>query len=400
VVEPYRPPAPDQRDLDERGEPSAAPPSRGEPGASAAHPGPAAPADPGDRSPWARPDESAPVYKPGYAPLPQPPAQPQYPPTTAMPADPTTVEPPAHQPGHPGQGYATPGHAGGYAPAEPYGTQPYAPPPGYGTPGHGTPPSYGSAPGHAPAANYDPRNHGAPNYGPPNYGPPNYGPPNYGPPNYGPPDHGPGPNYGPAPGLPPPRPPRKNNVPLIAVIVAVGLLLCAGGVTASVLAVRGITESAKKAVAPLIPTAQPTFPDLPGLPTGDPGLPTGIPGLPTGIPGLPTGIPGLPTGIPGLPGGGQGRPITVEYEVTGDGRAEILYTGALGQGAQRVRNAQLPWHMSVTIDSAAFVSVTAVRNSGDDGSITCRASVDGEEAASASRAGAFAAVSCSKLVYD
>jgi hypothetical protein len=151
-----------------------------------------------------------------------------------------------------------------------------------------------------------------------------------------------------------------------------------------VLAVNGLKNKAKEAVAPLIPTAAPTFPDLPGLPTDDPGQ---------------SGDQGQ-TSDPDQPGLGSGQKITVEYEVTGDGPAEILYTGAVGQGAQRVRNASLPWHMSVTIDSAAFVSVTAVRDSGDDGSINCTATIAGQDAATASREGAFAAVSCSKFVVN
>jgi hypothetical protein len=162
------------------------------------------------------------------------------------------------------------------------------------------------------------------------------------------------------------------------------LLLCAGGVTASVLAVRGLTNKAKEAVAPLIPTAEPTLPGLPADPTDQPDQPGD----------------GTDDGSGNGSGNGNGKTITVEYEVTGDGPAEILYTGALGQGAQRVRNAQLPWHMSVTIDSAAFISVTAVRDSGDGGSIKCDASVAGQDAASATREGAFAAVSCSKFVYN
>jgi hypothetical protein len=195
-----------------------------------------------------------------------------------------------------------------------------------------------------------------PGYPPPGYPPPGYPPPGYPPPGYG------------------QQPPRKSNAPLVAVIIAVALLLCGGGATAAVLITRAVTDRAKEVVKPITP-----------------------PALPTQAPSVPD-VPGLPTELPNLPGG-TGRPITVTYEVTGDGPAEILYTGALGEGPKRVSNADLPWRLTTTIEGAAFVSVTAARLDGDDGSISCRTTIDDDSAAQSTRQGAFAAVSCSKFVY-
>lgn len=215
---------------------------------------------------------------------------------------------------------------------------------------------------------------------------PGYGP-GYPPPGYDsrpPPDYHAGPQAGYSPGQPPPgypapgydpRPPRKSSIPIVAVIIAVALLLCGGGATATVLIARAVTDKAKEVVKPITPPAIPTqAPDIPD-------------------------IPNLPTDLPNLPGG-AGRPITVTYEVTGDGPAEIIYTGPLGQGPKRVSNADLPWRLTTTIEGAAFVSVTAARLDGDNGSISCHTTIDDDSASQSTRQGGFAAVSCGKFVYN
>jgi len=176
-------------------------------------------------------------------------------------------------------------------------------------------------------------------------------------------------------------PPRRSNVPIVAVIVAVAVLLCGGTVTAAVLIAHNVADRAKEAIKPIthpvVPTEAPNFP-----------------GVPTALPTFPTDLPNLP----GLPNSGQ--KITVAYEVTGDGPAEILYTTKLGETPKRVQHAKLPWRLTTTMDGAALISVSAIREGEDDGTIKCRASVDGDQAAQASRDGAFATVSCTKFVFN
>jgi hypothetical protein len=163
------------------------------------------------------------------------------------------------------------------------------------------------------------------------------------------------------------------------VIVAVAILLCGGTVTAGVLVVKNVSNRAKEAVKPI------TDPQVPSLPTAVPDLP-----------GLPTDLPTLPTDLPGL--GGDGKTISVTYRVTGDGPAEIVYAEKLGATPKRVTKAKLPFKVTTTMDATAFVLVTAVRGDGN-GSISCTASVDGKEVAETTRQGAYASVTCSKLIF-
>jgi hypothetical protein len=242
-----------------------------------------------------------------------------------------------------------------------------------------------------PATGYGP----PPNYVPPDYVPPDYAPSGYGPPQayaqppgyagQGPPPPGYGqgqPGYG-----PPPRPPKKSNAPLIAVILAVALLLCGGAATAGVLAFNNVKDRTEEALKPI------TDPTLPTLPTE-------VPDLPTEIPDLPTDLPTLPTDIPGLPGTGSGKKITVVYEVTGDGPAEIVYTEKLGESPKRVNNAELPWKFTTTMEGTAFIAVSAFRTSTATGEISCRATVDGEEVAQKTREGSYASATCTKMVLN
>jgi hypothetical protein len=139
--------------------------------------------------------------------------------------------------------------------------------------------------------------------------------------------------------------------------------------------------------------------DLPNLPTDAPNLPTDIPNLPTDIPNLPTGIPGLPTELPDLSGLDPNRVIEVEYEVTGDGPAEIIYVDKLGGEPQRVRNAKLPWRKKLTMKGSALVSVVAVRGATATGSLRCTAKVDGEQVAEKTSEGTFITAACTKIVF-
>ncbi|GIE33429.1 hypothetical protein Ait01nite_064740 [Actinoplanes italicus] len=215
---------------------------------------------------------------------------------------------------------------------------------------------------------------------PPGYGtPPGYGPPPP-PPDYGPPP----PEYGPPPPGYEPRPPRRSNAPLIALVLAVTLLLCGGVVTASVIMARQAAEKAEEIAEPIL---NPTLPEI--LPTEAPDLP----GLPTDFPDLPA----VPTDIPGL---GEGKEISVTYEVTGDGTAEILYMEKLDGTPKRVGNAKLPWKITTTMKSPAVVSVIAVRTGIDNGSISCKATVDGEQVAQQNAEGTLATANCYKIIIN
>ena len=309
------------------------------------------------------------------------------PPSPAGP--PSDVPPPGPRPPQPGQ------------PSVPYPTTPLPPAGPSFRPGYASLPP--QPPENPPTAAFPPPEYGSPQYGSPDYGSPDYGSPEYSPPEYSPPEYSAAdysaPGYGPPPGsVPPgygtpgygapgygPPPPRKSNVPLIAVIVAVTLLLCGGAVTAGVLVVRNVTDRAKEAIEPIV---DPT----------PPALPTDLPTMPTNLPELPTDLPGLPTNLPQLPD--TGKKITVVYEVTGDGPAEIVYTEKLGDGPKRVSNVKLPWKITTTMQGAALVSVVAVRSATDNGEISCRATVDGEEVAQRTREGSFATASCTKMILN
>ena len=136
---------------------------------------------------------------------------------------------------------------------------------------------------------------------------------------------------------------RGATHPLIAVILAVTVLLCGGAVTAGVLVVNNVTDRAKEAIEPITNPTLPTVPDRADRPARP------SPDLPTD---LPTDLPNLPD----LPGN-SGKKITVVYEVTGDGPAEIVYTEKLGESPKRVSNAKLPWKVTTTMEGAALVSV-------------------------------------------
>jgi hypothetical protein len=199
-----------------------------------------------------------------------------------------------------------------------------------------------------------------------NYAPPGYTPDyghgyQYPPPPYGPGDYPP--QYAP--------PPRKSNAPLIAVVIAVALLLCGGVGTAGILIAHNVKAKAHQAVKPL---TDPTLPDLPGPPDG-----------------------GFPTDLPT----DTGKQIQVTYEVTGDGPAQIIYLPKLGANPVRVDNVKLPWRLNATMETPTLVSVIAIRAGSDDGSITCRALVDGKEVKKTSSGkNGFATAACTYFALD
>ncbi|MGW4942748.1 MmpS family transport accessory protein [Actinoplanes sp. NPDC004185] len=169
-------------------------------------------------------------------------------------------------------------------------------------------------------------------------------------------------------------------------LVAVVLLLCAGGVTSAVLLVNRATDKAQEKID-----------SLPDFPTEVPDLPTDVPGLPTELPtDLPTE---LPTGLPNLPDVDPDQELKVEYEVTGDGPAEIVYVEKLGGDPQRVRNATLPWRKTVTMKGSSLVSVIAVRGATSEGKLSCSAKVDGQKVAQKTSQGSFITAACTKLMF-
>jgi hypothetical protein len=276
-----------------------------------------------------------PAYAPGNAPI----SEPDNPPSSQFPAQPPPVN-------YAPQGYAPSngGHQGGYAPP-PGDAPPGYPGPGY--PGPGYPPPGYAAPGY-----------GQPGYGQPGYGQPGYGQPGYGPPGYGPPGYGP-PGYGP--------PPRKSNTPIVAVILAVTLLLCGGIATAGVLIAHNVADKAREAASAPFDDVPTTVPNLPGLPTD-------------------------------LPTDGTGRTISVTYEISGDGPVSIVYLQKMGDAPVRLTDVALPWKFTTEVQTPALVSVVAVRLGTTDGTVKCRALIDGAEVrASTSSSSAFATVTCTHL---
>ena len=295
------------------------------------------------------------------------------PPDTPQPHQ--TPDPAAPPPATP-DGTSTPapsaGPAGDNAPAsgQPWSTpsgDPLSPEP-YWPPAY-PPPAY--SPGYAPIL--EP----APDYPPTSQFPAQPPPVNYAPPGYAP-DYGQGSGYAAPSAYAPPGypgygqpPPKKSNAPIIAVILAVTLLLCGGIATAGVLIARNVADKADEAAAPIddLPTA---VPDLPGFPTD------------------------LPTD-----GSGTGRQITVTYEVTGDGPVSIVYIEKVGSPPVRLEDVKLPWKFTTEAETPALLSVVAIRVDTSEGSITCRALIDGTEVkASTSQKSNFATASCTHLAFD
>ncbi|MFD0518330.1 MmpS family transport accessory protein [Paractinoplanes durhamensis] len=179
----------------------------------------------------------------------------------------------------------------------------------------------------------------------------------------------PPPGYpGQSPYAPPQPPPRRSNAPIIAVILAVALLLCGGVATAGVLIARNAKDKVDEAVG----------------------------SLPTSVPE----VPALPTDLPTV-GSGSGRPITVTYEVDGDGPVSIVYIEKIGEAPKRLENVQLPWKFSVKAEVPALLSIVVLRVATSEGTVSCRALVDGDEVKQNESASSnVATTSCVQLVLE
>ncbi len=187
------------------------------------------------------------------------------------------------------------------------------------------------------------------------YPPPPGAPPGGGYPSAAPPMPGQAPTTAPA---------RRRNGPLIAVVVVIALMLCGGTAIAAVLAVRAAVLRAEEAVAPLTDPAN--RPDLPALPTD-------------------------------LPGTGDGTPVTVVYEVTGDGPVDLTYVEQNGGSPRQVNASTLPWRVEVSLTPPTLLSVTAFRAGTTTGTLACRVTVNGEEVARKETQGSISVVSCTKF---
>jgi hypothetical protein len=279
-------------------------------------------------------------------------------PDPAAPPPPTPDGTSAPQSAAPGAGATPPvsGQPWSTPSGDPLSPEPYQPPPAY------TPPRY--APGYAPIPEPDSPPTSSFPAQPVNYAPPGYAP-DYG---YPPPGY---PGQPPGYGMPPGPPPRRSNAPLIAVILAVTLLLCGGLATAGVLIARNVADQPKEAVKPITE-------------------------LPTEAPDLP----GLPTELPNDPGAGS-HSINVTYEVTGDGPVEIIYIEKIGDAPVRLDDVKLPWKFTAQVQTPALLSVVAMRVDSSEGSISCRALVDGDEVKkSSSGKSNFATASCTYFALD
>ncbi|WP_328420416.1 MmpS family protein [Micromonospora sp. NBC_00389] len=104
-------------------------------------------------------------------------------------------------------------------------------------------------------------------------------------------------------------------------------------------------------------------------PQGDPAAGAGVPDAPAAAP-APT-----PSASPATtPSAGPGQ-IEVVYEVTGQGRADILYYDANGEGIW-LDGAALPWRTSIRTDHRDQVMVQAGKTVGSGERIACSVTVE------------------------
>lgn len=263
-----------------------------------------------------------------------------------------------------------------YGQAGPAGSQPYPPAAGP-APGQPYPPAAGQPYPPAPGQPYPPTGQAA---GQP-YPPPQAGPafqPGVASPGYQQAQQPAG-AYQPTsvyPSYAPPQPGktggRGGSGALLWVLIAVfALLLCGGAGVAGVIVFRNNDDKT---------VAEPTVDVTRGLPEQEP-----------------TGGPGTePT-----EGSSNGAAGVITYEVTGDGPAAISYLKDGKGGTERIASASLPWRVEIpAAKDIVMVSVIAVRKQATDGTITCRALVDGKEVATRTASGPIAAVNCIDISFD
>jgi Mycobacterium membrane protein len=305
-------------------------------------------------NPWARPPADATDATTAPPTMPLTPTE-QLPPTAA----PTRQMPQAFMLGQAGVGgRAEPAPtSGAHSPGRqaPPGAEPSYPPPGNT---HPTPPGQYPQPAY-PAGAYAPPQ-------PPHDPAGSYPSGAYPADSYPPGAYPPGASYPSGTGYPPQAtPPRRRNGPLVALVIVIALLLCGGTATAGVLLVNAAVDKAAEIAEPITDPVSPT--DLPTFGRGgvDP----------------------------------TGPPVTVVYEVTGDGPVDVSYVDEDGP-SNREKGVDLPWRKKFTGTSSMVLSVLAFRTTGTDmGELTCRATVDGVEVAKRTVKGSFLAVTCVTFRY-
>jgi hypothetical protein len=161
--------------------------------------------------------------------------------------------------------------------------------------------------------------------------------------------------------VPAPVTPR-NNMPLVAVIVAAALLLCGGTVVTGVLVARQFISRVNSA-PPSASGGQPSA-------RSDTSAPTATKSSDT--------------------------PPSVVYEVTGNGPANITYLDESGIWTKTENNVRLPWRLETRPDRVTVLSLIAIRT-GDGSSsskVACRALLNGREIVKNSGSGRFGTASC------
>ncbi|MGC4875366.1 MmpS family transport accessory protein [Micromonospora sp. DT43] len=92
------------------------------------------------------------------------------------------------------------------------------------------------------------------------------------------------------------------------------------------------------------------------------------------------------------PSTGPGQ-LQVAYEVTGQGRADIVYRDANGESIW-LSGVQLPWHTNIRTDRRDQVMVQVSRTTGTGESLACSVTVDGGTPAAERVGGAAWRASC------
>jgi hypothetical protein len=178
----------------------------------------------------------------------------------------------------------------------------------------------------------------------------------------------------------PPRTPGGGSGALLWSLIAVfAVLLCAGAATAGLIAYRN-TDSGTGAQ----PTLEPVPPGRTAQP--DPTVPPTEP---------PTGPPSEDRATRAPADG-----AVVTYEVTGDGPATIQYLTADAE-IESLSGESLPWRTELRMQKGNFfVSLTASRDGGGSGKLTCRVLVDGKTVAEQTSDGTLAIVACLDFDLD
>ncbi|WP_433115503.1 MmpS family transport accessory protein [Micromonospora sp. CA-246542] len=272
--------------------------------------------------------------------------------------DPTATQPPTNPP----SGWAAPDAFPTPDPLAP--GQPWAPPPAWTPPP--PPTSWTPDPTGGIPVTPDPAGTGAwpppPPPGQPSAGyPPGYPAPGYPPPGYPPPGYPPPYLY---PGYPPPARPAASAGRVIGIVVAIVAALALLGCGCFC-----VSGSLLSRLAPDTVAEDPYDSD----PFGDDTWPPSIAPEPPTVPDTPTAGPTKkpitrPTSGP--------APVTVVYEVTGVGRADIAYFDAESD-LIHADGAKLPWRMTIRTNGQSRVMVEARWSDYEERPIGCTVTVTG-----------------------